>query len=108
MGVTRFLALGLSGSRGKLSSEIEDLRFNQIKGSGYIKFNEIFSGSMGFGQTYFVNDLKENIIELSLSAQKKNIFKVSAFMNYSDAAFILYSPFLVNTRLKCISFCSEW
>ena len=104
LGLTRFLALGLSGSRGKLSSELEDLRFNQIKGTGYIKFNEIFSGSAGFGQTYFVNALKENIVELSLSAQKKNVFSISAFMSYSDAAFILYSPFLVNTRLNAFHF----
>jgi tetratricopeptide (TPR) repeat protein len=104
LGVTKSLAFGFSGSRGKLSSESEGLRFNQIKGTGYIKFNEIFSASAGFGQTYFVNELKENIVELSLSAMKKNIFNVSAFMNYSDAAFILYSPFLVNTRLNAYYF----
>ena len=104
LGVTNFLALGLSGSRGKLSSADEDLRFNQIKGSAYVKFDEIFSGTGSFGQTYFANDLKENVIELSLTAQKKNIFNVTAFLNYSDAAFILYSPFLVNTRLNAYHF----
>ncbi len=104
LGVTRYLAFGFLGSRGKLASGTEDLRFNQIKGIGYIKFNDIFSGSAGFGQTYFVNELKENIIELSLSAQKKNVFSVSVLMNYSDAAFILYSPFLVNKRLNAYHF----
>ena len=47
---------------------------------------------------------RENIIEVSLSAQKKNIFNITAFLNYSDAAFILYSPFLVNTRLNAYYF----
>lgn len=103
-GATNFLALGFSGARGTLSSADNDLRFNQIKGSVYIKFSEIFSGTGSFGQTYFANDQKENIIEVSLTANKKNIFNVTAFLNYSDAAFILYSPFLVSTRLNAYYF----
>ncbi len=104
LGVTNFLAFGFAASRGQLSSADDDLRFNQIKGSAYVRFNNIFSGVGSFGQTYFVNDLKENIIEVSLTAQRKNIFNVTAFLNYSDAAFILYSPFLVNTRLNAYYF----
>jgi Flp pilus assembly protein TadD len=104
LGVTNFLALGFAASRGQLSSADDDLRFNQIKGSAYVRFNNIFSGVGSFGQTYFVNDLQENIIEVSLTAQRKNIFNVTAFLNYSDAAFILYSPFLVNTRLNAYYF----
>jgi|WetSurMetagenome_2_1015567.scaffolds.fasta_scaffold07075_2 tetratricopeptide (TPR) repeat protein len=103
-GITRFLAFGLSGSRGKLSSESEDIRFSQIKGTAYIELSDIFSGSAGFGKTFFVNDLKENIIEFSLTAQRKNLFNVTAFLNYSDAAFILYSPFLVAARLNAYHF----
>jgi Flp pilus assembly protein TadD len=104
LGVTNFLALGFAASRGQLSSADDDLRFNQIKGSAYVRFNAIFSGMGSFGQTYFLNDLQENIIDLSLTAQKKNIFNVTAFLNYSDATFILYSPFLVNTRLNAYYF----
>jgi len=104
LGVTNFLAFGFSASRGQLSSSDYDLRFNQIKGSAYVRFNEIFSGAGSFGQTYFVNDERENIIELALTAQKKNIFNVTTFLNYSDAAFILYSPFLVDTRLNAYHF----
>ena len=102
--ITNFLAFGFSGSRGKLSSESENLRFTQIKGTAYVKFSDIFSGSAGFGQTFFVNDIKENIVEFSLSTQRKNLFSVTAFLNYSDAAFILYSPFLVASRLNAYHF----
>lgn len=104
LGVTKFLTIGFSGLRGKLSSAVNDLRFNQIKGAAYVKLNEIFSASGSFGQTFFADDLKENIIEFSLIAQKKNIFNVTGFLNYSDAAFILYSPFLVNNRLNAYQF----
>jgi thioredoxin-like negative regulator of GroEL len=100
LGITNVFAFGVSGSRGKLSSESEDVRFTQIKGTAYVKFNDILSGSAGFGKTFFANDLKENIIEFSLSAQRKNLFNITAFLNYSDAAFILYSPFLVSARLN--------
>ncbi|HCY76421.1 MAG TPA: hypothetical protein DHV28_10910 [Ignavibacteriales bacterium] len=100
LGVTNFLAIGFAGSRGELSSANNDLRFNQLKGSAYIRFNEIISASGSFGQTYFLNNIKENIIEFSLLAQKKNIFNISTFLNFSDAAFILYSPFLVDARLN--------
>lgn len=104
LGVTNFLTIGLSGSRGKLASKNEGLRFNQIKGNGYVKLNEILSGSVSFGQTYFASDLRENILEISLKAFKANTFNVNAFMNFSDAAFILYSPYLVNTRLNAYQF----
>ncbi len=103
-GATNYLAFGFSASGGKLSSANDNLRFNQIKGSAYVRFNEIFSGIGSFGQTYFVNDLQENIVEVSLTAQNKNIFNLTAFLNYSDAVFILYSPFLVNTRLNAYYF----
>jgi len=104
LGVTNFLTIGFGGSRGILSSENSSLRFNQLKGTGYVKFSEVFSGSASFGQTFFANDNKENIIEVSLSAKKKKVFNVTGFMNYSDAAFILYSPFLVNSRLNVYQF----
>lgn len=100
LGVTNFLTIGFSGFRGKLSSDNYSLRFNQLKGTGYIKFSEIFSGSASFGRTFFQNNFKENIIEAGLTAKKKKLFNISAFINYSDAAFLLYSPFLVNSRLN--------
>jgi Flp pilus assembly protein TadD len=104
LGVTNFLTLGFSGARGKLSSEMESLRFNQLKGSAFIKISEIFSAAGAFGQTFFMDDNKENLFEFSLSAQKKNIYNVIAYLNYSDAAFMLYSPYLVNTRLTANHF----
>lgn len=104
LGVTNFLTLGFSGARGQISSENSSLRFNQLKASGYVNFNEVVSGSATFGQTFFRNDLKENIIDVSLKVQKKKIFYVTGFMNYSDAAFLLYSPHLVNNRLNTYHF----
>ncbi len=99
-GLTNFLALGVSGSSGNLISANENLRFTQVKGTTYLKFGDIISGVFSIGQTYFVNEEQEGIIDINLSAKKKNIYSLSAYLNYSDAAFILYSPFLVSTRLN--------
>jgi hypothetical protein len=99
-GLTNSVALGISGSRGNLFSSDEHLRFNQVKGTAYLKLSEIISSAISFGQTYFTNDKQESLIDFNVTAKKKNDYSVSAFLNYSDAAFILYSPFLVSTRLN--------
>jgi tetratricopeptide (TPR) repeat protein len=99
IGATDYLSLGISGYRGYLASEISKLNFNSLKGSAFIKFNNYVRGIISFGQTYFMNDSNENIIEIALNFEKENIYTASFFYNKMDAAFILYSPFLVTRRL---------
>jgi tetratricopeptide (TPR) repeat protein len=99
-GLTRSVALGISGASGNLFSADENLHFTQFKGSLYLKFNEIISSALSYGQTYFKDDNQEGIIDFNISAKKKNNYSISAFLNYSDAAFILYSPYLVIDRLN--------
>jgi Flp pilus assembly protein TadD len=100
LGVTKNIALGITGSGGNLKSAGETLRYTAIKGTAYLKLTETILSSVSFGKSYFDDDNEENIVEVNLSAQKKNIYQFSASLNYSDAAFILYSPFLVNARLN--------
>lgn len=103
-GATKNIAFGISGSRGELKSESESIRFTQVKGSAYFRLTEVLSAAASFGKIYFADENQENIIEVNLSLQKKNIYNLSASINYSDAAFILYSPFLVKTRLNAYHF----
>lgn len=98
-GVTNFLSFGISGYRGAISSEFSKLNFNNLKGSLHLKINETTRASGSFGQTYFTNNLSENIIEASLNFRDEEIYQASFFYNNLDAAFILYSPFLVANRL---------
>ena len=97
-GATNYLSLGISGYRGTLSSEFSKLNFNNLKGSLHIRFNEFTRAYISFGQTYFLNNSNENIIEAAMHFQKKDIYNASLFYNNTDAAFILYSPFLVLNR----------
>lgn len=100
LGITSFLSLGFSGARGELSSNDDRLRFNQLKGIVYFNVNQVISGSAAFGKTYFVDRVNSDLFEFNLSVSKKNVYSLSAFANYSDAAFILYSPYLVEERIK--------
>ena len=100
LGATNYLSLGISGYRGTLSSEFNKLNFNNLKGSLHIRFNEFTRAYVSFGQTYFVNNRSENIIEAAMFLHKKDIYNASIFYNNMDAAFILYSPFLVINRFN--------
>ena len=104
VGATKNIALGITGSRGNLQSSDDNLRFTLIKGSAFFNLTEDVSASASFGKTYFANDEQENIVEVILNAQKKNVYQITASLNFSDAAFILYSPYLVNTRLNAYYF----
>jgi len=100
LGVTGFLSLGFSGSAGTLASKELSVRFNQFKGTAYFKVNRFISGSASIGQNRFIDEKNSNLYELTLSAGKKDVFNFTTFANYSDAVFILYSPFLVNNRIS--------
>ncbi|MDY0082437.1 MAG: tetratricopeptide repeat protein [Ignavibacteriaceae bacterium] len=100
LGVTGFLSLGFSGAAGKLSSKELNVRFNQFKGTAYFKVSRFISGAASIGQNRFIDDKNSNLYELTLSANKKDVFNFTAFANYSDAVFVLYSPFLVNNRIS--------
>ncbi|MFO7524668.1 MAG: hypothetical protein R6W68_04380, partial [Ignavibacteriaceae bacterium] len=45
------------------------------------------------------NNLKENIFEASFKVERNKLYSITLFYNQMDAAFILYSPFLVANRL---------
>ncbi len=99
LGATDYLSVGLSGFRGYLSSDSSRLNFNNLKGALFLKLNEQIKLSVSAGQTFFRNNQSEIIIESNLNLTRKNLYTVSLFYNKMDAAFILFSPFLVGNRL---------
>ncbi|HSL88191.1 MAG TPA: tetratricopeptide repeat protein [Ignavibacteriaceae bacterium] len=98
-GVTNSLSIGVSGYRGSLSSGFSNINFNNLKGSVFIRMKDNISLMGSFGQSYFSNDLEENIIEASINLTDKKTYSANVFYNNMDAAFVLYSPFLVTNRL---------
>lgn len=99
-GFTNFLAAGISGYRGTFSSDLSRLNFNILKGALFLKFNNNFKARIGAGQSYFVNGTNENIFETAVTLSEKELYDLILFYNRMDAAFVLYSPFLTDTRLN--------
>ncbi|QQS37410.1 MAG: tetratricopeptide repeat protein [Ignavibacteriales bacterium] len=100
VGLTKFIAAGISFYNGDLRSDSGDTDFNIIKGTVYLKLNRIVSATAGFGRTRFENEFNSNITEVSLRAEDEMKYTIIASFNSSDASHIMYSPFLVDERLN--------
>ena len=98
-GINNYLSIGVSGYRGELDSASSRLNFYSFKGLLSVRFNKVFSLGLSAGKTFFEN-VDENFTGSAyLKAEEENY---SVHLDYlsQDAARILYSPFLVNQRLK--------
>ncbi len=100
LGITKLLAIGASGFRGRLSSDSSSKNITMYKGDLFINPGKLVSASVGFGQTLFPNNEKANITEASLKINKDDMYNIAFNFSSMDAAQILYSPFLVDQRLK--------
>ena len=100
LGLTKFLAIGASGFRGHLSSDLLSKNITMFKGNVFINLNKNVSASAGIGRTMFPNSEKANITEASLKVNKDEKYDFTFNFNSMDAAQILYSPYLVDVRLQ--------
>jgi len=98
-GINNYLSAGLSGYRGEIDSAASGLNFYTLKGHLSIRFNKLFSLGLSAGKTFFENDQDLLVGSAYLKAEEKT-FAIKLDYNSQDAAQILYSPFLVNSRLK--------
>jgi hypothetical protein len=93
------MTLSVDGSFGFLSSETLRNSFKGFRGMVLFRFFQdrfLFGG--GAGTTMF-NDLEETISgEAFVRYEKPETYSASFTFNHSDAAFILYSPELVDVR----------
>ncbi len=98
-GLTRFLAIAVSGQRGGLSSATDRLNFNTIKGNVFLTLNRYITLGGAFGKTFFSNNIQSETAEGFLRASQENRYLLTVGVNSSDAALLLYSPYLVTNRL---------
>jgi hypothetical protein len=100
MGVTEFLAIGSSFYRGHFSSDSIRQNLNMITGSLLLRINKFISTLAEYGKTFLIDNSKRDIIRASLTAADSNKYLFNVSYSSMDAAQILYSPFLVDQRLK--------
>lgn len=99
-GLSSFLSIGGFVSRGALYSDLIRKDISTVKGSAFLKFGKTVSINSSFGKT-FVKDYKGLLIaENIINIEKENVYHFSIFFNSMDAALLLYSPFLVDKRLR--------
>ena len=99
-GLSSFLSIGGFVSRGALYSDLIRKDISTVKGSVFLKFGKTVTINSSFGKT-FVKDYKGLLFaENTINIEKKNLYHFSVFFNSMDAAFLLYSPFLVDKRLR--------
>jgi tetratricopeptide (TPR) repeat protein len=101
---TKFLFGGLTWTRGSAGSEYSRINFTTLKGNIYVKpfENTLIGLSIGKLQsTYYFNS--PTLDALIKYENKKKKLNLSLNYNKSDGVTILYSPYLVGTRLTAQS-----
>jgi tetratricopeptide (TPR) repeat protein len=100
LGITNYLTIGASAYGGILSSDSVTNNISILKGSIIGRFSQTVYASASLGSTLFPNDENQLLAEVTLKAEKPKLYSFSANYYSMDAAQLLYSPNLVDTRLR--------
>jgi len=107
MGITEFLSLGVSGYAGAIGSDSITNNISIIKGLISTRFSELVTANVGIGTTLFPANESTFLTDVSLKIEMPSVYSFSANFYSMDAAQVLYSPYLVDVRLRANVF-SLW
>jgi len=96
LGVTDWLALGVSLYRTSLTSNVGSRYFNTFKGNIFLRLNEYISGGVGYGSVSSLGINPVTELEAFAEISKKDLYKIRGTYISTDAGIMLYSPSLVN------------
>jgi tetratricopeptide (TPR) repeat protein len=100
LGITNYLTIGASAYGGILSSDSVTNNISMYKGSIIGWFSKTVYASASLGSTIFSVDENQLLAEVTLKAEQPKIYSFSANFYSMDAAQLLYSSNLVDTRLR--------
>ena len=100
LGITNYLTIGASAYGGLLGSDSLTNNIAIYKGSLIGRFSKTVYASASLGSTLFPNDDSQLLAEVTLKAEQPKVYSFSANFFSMDAAQLLYSPNLVDTRLR--------
>jgi len=86
--------------RGNLSNADISLPFSTVKGSIFIKTSDKTSAGFSYGRLNIKGFEDQPLIDAFVNYDNKEYVKGAISYNMTDAAFLLYSPWLVNNRIK--------
>ncbi len=99
LGVNQFLSLGVGGYGGILANDSVHTNLSIIKGFAIGRLTRNISLTVSGGVTNFPSSVNRFTGEIVFRAVEKKQYSFSAGFYSTDAAQILYSPFLVEQRL---------
>jgi hypothetical protein len=100
LGITNYLTIGASAYGGFLGSDSLTNNISIYKGSIIGRFSQTVYASASLGSTIFPNGENQLLAEVTLKAEQPKLYSFSANFYSMDAAQLLYSSNLVNTRLR--------
>lgn len=98
-GFIGFLGIGGSWQKTRINNKTFSRDFTSLKGIASIFFSKYFSISAGYGTLNIYGEPIKNIGNASVKYEKDK-FSLSVYYENNDARLLLYSPFLINIRLK--------
>jgi len=119
LGIAQFLAFGVSYSKHNLYANRESLldsiltiqsengdyftgrrTFTSFKGHIYLTMTEKFRAGAGFGTLNGPNADSTPERDMFIRYENKDVFMIGANYLNTDAAIVLYSPYLIDTRMR--------
>lgn len=101
IGLARYISVGGTWQRGYLQNDNDRLHYTQLMGHVYIRPIEEVVLSFGYGEVYSPYAIRQPVVQTGLRYTHKEKDRLTIGGQYirNDAAFLLYSPYLVRTRL---------
>jgi len=104
LGLTGFLSVGASFFRTFINSDQGYSTFTSFRGNLLFRLAQSFSLGFGFGSVNSMGLSSNREVEAFFRYEKKDTLAVYGNYNSTDAALILYSPDLLNTRIPASLF----
>ena len=98
LGVTNFLSFGVSLYRAQVGSEAADQTFPTFKGHVFLSLFDNLRFGLGVGSTNIGGFTNREAVDVSVSYEKPDVFRLSTTYTAADAAILLYSPDLIFSR----------
>jgi tetratricopeptide (TPR) repeat protein len=99
-GILGFLGIGGYWGRTNIETNLFTRDFTSLKGILTIYFSQLFSLSGSYGSLNTLGEPNKNIGDITLRYEKPENYSIAAYYENNDARLILYSPTLINLRLK--------
>ncbi|NMB81381.1 MAG: tetratricopeptide repeat protein [Ignavibacteria bacterium] len=99
-GMFGIFGIGGHWSRMNIRTDLFRRDFTTLKGTLSIFFSQLISLSGSYGVLNTLGESNKNVGDITLRYEKPESFSLAAYYENNDARLILYSPTLINIRLK--------